>query len=185
VRNDDKWEGQPTAGKTHLRAALRSTCCASAAAEARSTRHFQKMHDLARRRRSAASAGWAAVGFTRLSEPVCSRPVARSQAVPHSVHQVMRSVSSCAGYALFRYSATTMVGSPQTTPPDAYTQTLGYRPSTHWPCPRYNVKTFRCWLLARSLTNTPTLLAPGPPLPSPRYAAIARPSGDQVKCEAR
>src|SRR5262249_24487331 len=40
--------------------ACRPTDCASAAAEARSMRSPQKSHDLARRRRSAASAGWAA-----------------------------------------------------------------------------------------------------------------------------
>jgi hypothetical protein len=44
----------------------RPTCCASAAAEARRIRRFQKTHDLARRRRSAASAGWAAVGRSLL-----------------------------------------------------------------------------------------------------------------------
>ncbi len=38
---------------------LRPTCCASAAAEAR-RKNCQNSHDLARRRRSAASAGWAA-----------------------------------------------------------------------------------------------------------------------------
>jgi hypothetical protein len=38
----------------------RRTCCASAAAEARGIGWLQKTNDLARRRRSAAYAGWAA-----------------------------------------------------------------------------------------------------------------------------
>src|SRR6266496_3601132 len=42
------------------------TSCASAAAEARSTRWLQKTDDLARRRRSAASACWAATAGLRL-----------------------------------------------------------------------------------------------------------------------